>query len=289
MAGGAALAANGLDNALAGARTALTGQFHHTLTSQAAGATAQALGASGKTAANITNGVDIAQGLAGGGASIATGVARKAAAGATERALASGAHDTETLAQAGSKAIDGVGEAEHAPGIVSLEPHDPHATAHEAPAASGTDSASEALKNGETLSSGKPPVELDHVFQGEVSPKRGVDAAKGFHHAPGDALYPTARVVRELSPRNAHGVYEAEIEVSKPGTGVNCTKRSTMFPDSMNRDDVVKSLQNAYDNATRRSGNSFTGPSGHGFDVTGYTSGAGADLHIRTGYPVYAK
>jgi hypothetical protein len=62
-----------------------------------------------------------------------------------------------------------------------------------------------------------------------------------------------------------------------------------MFPDSMRRDDVVKSLQNAYDNGTSRSGNAFTGPSGHGFDVTGYTSGAGADLHIRTGYPVYTK
>jgi len=62
-----------------------------------------------------------------------------------------------------------------------------------------------------------------------------------------------------------------------------------MFPDTMSREDVVKSMQNAFANATQRSGNKFTGPSGHGFDITGYTSGSGPNTHIRTGYPVYTK
>lgn len=79
MIGGGALMANALDNGVAGVRTALTGEFHHTLTSQAAGAGARALGASDQTAERITTGVDLAQGVAADGASIAAGIARKGA------------------------------------------------------------------------------------------------------------------------------------------------------------------------------------------------------------------
>jgi hypothetical protein len=75
MLAGGALAANGLDNAQAGLRTAWTGEFHHTLTAEAAGASARALGASGDTAEHVAIGVDIAQGI---GAGVATGAARKA-------------------------------------------------------------------------------------------------------------------------------------------------------------------------------------------------------------------
>jgi filamentous hemagglutinin len=96
MVGGGLLAANGADNAVTGLRTVVTGEFHHTLISQAAGATAHALGASDRTAAAVTNGVDLAQGLAGGGATIATGIARKGAATA-EPALATGTHAAESL------------------------------------------------------------------------------------------------------------------------------------------------------------------------------------------------
>jgi hypothetical protein len=151
------------------------------------------------------------------------------------------------------------------------------------------DAVSEALRNGQKLSEGQPAVDLQHVFTGEVSPKRGIDTAKGFHHAPADGLHPNARVAEETSPRNAQGVYEARVEISKPVTNAIYSKESTMFPDSMSRDDVVKSLQHAYDNATQKSGNSFLGPSGHGFELKGFTTGAGQDFHIRTGYPVYKQ
>ena len=116
MIGGGALMANALDNGVAGVRTAWTGEFHHTLTSQAAGAGARALGASDQTAERITTGVDLAQGVAGGGASIAAGIARKGAVEGTERAVradnavahvAEGATGTEKAAQTGSTAAHG--------------------------------------------------------------------------------------------------------------------------------------------------------------------------------------
>lgn len=80
MIGGGALAVNGVDNAVTGLRTAWTGQFHHTLGSQAAGSAAHALGASNRTTDRIVNGVDLAQGVAGGVASTTTGLLRRSAA-----------------------------------------------------------------------------------------------------------------------------------------------------------------------------------------------------------------
>ncbi len=155
---------------------------------------------------------------------------------------------------------------------------------------SKTDATSKALLRGEKFSEGQPPVDLQHVFLGEVGKKGGVDVAKGFHHAPTDNVHANARVVAgKVSSPNAQGVYEATVKISQPGTNTAYAKNSTMFPDSMSRDDVVKSIQHAYEHATETSGNKFVGPSGYGFDVKGYTSGTGASLHIRTAYPVINK
>ncbi len=82
--GGSALALNGVDNAAAGLQTALTGQFHHTVISQAAGDASRALGASSEAAERVTNGVELAQGLVGGGATGA--VWRRAAVSSVARA-----------------------------------------------------------------------------------------------------------------------------------------------------------------------------------------------------------
>jgi hypothetical protein len=82
--GGGALVVNGVDNAAAGLQTAWTGEFHHTLISQAAGAGAQALGASDQTAQRITSGVDLAQGIAATGASAAVGIIKKGAGAGVE-------------------------------------------------------------------------------------------------------------------------------------------------------------------------------------------------------------
>lgn len=84
VAGGTALAVNAVDNAWAGLKTAVTGEFQHTVTAQAAGGIAHASGASDSTVERVTNGMDLAQGLAGGGGAVAVGrtvVRREAAAG----------------------------------------------------------------------------------------------------------------------------------------------------------------------------------------------------------------
>ncbi len=102
--GGGALMANALDNGVAGVRTAWTGDFHHTLTSQAAGTGVRALGASDQTAERIASGVDLAQGVAAGGASIAAGIARKGAsvAGNAGRIGETGADAAKTADLAGT-------------------------------------------------------------------------------------------------------------------------------------------------------------------------------------------
>jgi len=105
MIGGAALGVNGADNAIAGVRTAITGEFHHTLVSQAAGAGAHALGADDKTAERITSGVDLAQGLAGGGASVAASVAQKAARTGGELSVAAHADQVVSGAAQASRTV----------------------------------------------------------------------------------------------------------------------------------------------------------------------------------------
>ena len=147
------------------------------------------------------------------------------------------------------------------------------------------DATSEAIRSGTRFSDGYPPVDLSHVFLGEIGPKNSGDAAKGFHHASGDELHSNAKVLQELTPRDTNGIYRARIEITDPATGTSYTKESTMFPDQMKRDEVVKALQNAYNNATAQSGTRFVGPSGYGFNVVGFTDGTGRDFHIRSGYP----
>ena len=73
---GTAMGANALDNVQAGLRTAWTGQAHQTLAAQAAGAGAQALGASPERAARVADVADALQGVAGGGAMTVAGLVR---------------------------------------------------------------------------------------------------------------------------------------------------------------------------------------------------------------------
>ena len=120
MIGGGALVANALDNGVAGVRTAWTGEFHHTLASQAAGTGARVLGASDQTAERITAGVDLAQGVAAGGTSVVAGIARKGAVDGVEAAakqsLTKGIPDTAGLhptADELTKALPGHGNARH--------------------------------------------------------------------------------------------------------------------------------------------------------------------------------
>lgn len=103
MALGGALWVNGWDNAWTGLQTAWTGEFQHTMTAQAAGAAAEALGADPATAESIRDGTDLASGAL----SIGGGIAAGARSGARETVETGLRESAETA----SREIDEVAEA----------------------------------------------------------------------------------------------------------------------------------------------------------------------------------
>jgi hypothetical protein len=128
------------------------------------------------------------------------------------------------------------------------------------------------------LSRTNPPVNLTHVFEGEIN-RRGEPV--GFHSRPGAQNPPDARVTRIVSPPNRQGVYVADVEI-RNGAGRWLRKRSTFYPDRMSRQQVIEAILHAFRQRTNR-GERFRGPSGHGFTIEGYFQNG----RINTAYPIY--
>jgi hypothetical protein len=128
----------------------------------------------------------------------------------------------------------------------------------------------------------QPPVNETHIFEGGVN-RRGKPV--GFHSRPGGRDPQHARVVQVLRPPNRYGVYEAQVEIDRPYGGGSVGKRSTFYPDTLDRAAVVTAILAAY--AHRQPGGGgerFRGPSGLGFTIEGYLLDDGS---INTAYPVY--
>jgi hypothetical protein len=91
--------------------------------------------------------------------------------------------------------------------------------------------------------------------------------------------------VTQRGPTNAQGVYEENVGVLNPATGIYQTKRSTMFPKQWSRvrtlDEIRSAYQNAIDNGAI-SGAKFSGKSRSGVNIEGYLDGAG---NINTAFP----
>ncbi len=66
------------------------------------------------------------------------------------------------------------------------------------------------------------------------------------------------------STPDAFGVYTANVKVN----GINKAGFSTFFPDWMSPQDVVDSINEAYNGRTLVSGNEYWGPTSEGFNVT---------------------
>lgn len=84
---------------------------------------------------------------------------------------------------------------------------------------------------------------------------------------------------------NAQGVYEANVGVLNPATGIYQTKRSTMFPKQWSRAQTLDEIRSAYQNAVSNgaiSGNKFSGRSRSGVNIEGYLDSAG---NINTAFP----
>ena len=134
-------------------------------------------------------------------------------------------------------------------------------------------------RHGPALSTTNPPINLTHIFEGEIN-RSGRPV--GFHARPGGRNPSGARVVRVVDRPNRHGVYTAEVEV-RTQDGRWLKKRSTFYPDRMSRDEVVASILNAYRRRTTGTSEKFRGPSGSGFTIEGWYQNG----RINTAYPIF--
>jgi len=129
------------------------------------------------------------------------------------------------------------------------------------------------------LSDTVPPINLDHLFEGEIN-RQGRPV--GFHSRPGGRDPAGARLVRVLDRPNRQGVYTAKVEIRTPD-GRWLAKQSTFYPDRMSRQDVLAAILNAYRRRTTGASEKFRGPSGQGFTIEGWYQNG----RINTAYAIF--
>lgn len=127
-----------------------------------------------------------------------------------------------------------------------------------------------------------PAINLAHIFEGEVN-KRGKPV--GYHARPGGEDPSDARVVDVVEGPNGEGVYIADVEI-RNRSGRWLGKRSTFFPDDMDRDEVVRAILRAWEEGERFRDGRFRGDSGEGFVIEGRTLNDG---RINTAYPILER
>ena len=127
----------------------------------------------------------------------------------------------------------------------------------------------------------RPEINLRHVFEGEINRK---GKPVGYHSRPGGYDAANARIKSIKSKPNRDGVYTANIEILDGNQWKG--KFSSFFPDSMSEDDVVAAILNAYNNSKDPNKQPWSGPSGHGFQIQGYTTSRGG---INTAFPIYVN
>jgi len=125
-----------------------------------------------------------------------------------------------------------------------------------------------------------PPVNVTHIFEGEIN-SRGKPV--GFHSRPGGRDPQAARLVRVVDRPNRAGVYNAEVEILSGSDWL--PKRSTLYPDRLDRNAVIQAALHAFAARTTGDAEKFRGPSGQGFTIEGYYQNG----RINTAYPIYAR
>ena len=126
----------------------------------------------------------------------------------------------------------------------------------------------------------KPSINIRHVFRGEIN-RRGKPV--GFHSTVGQPK--NAQVNRIRSKPNTDGIYVAEVAIRRNAEASWQTKTSSMFPDKMNKEDVIGAILQAYNNSKK--GTKFRGQSGLGFTIEGYLTQD--RKRINTAYPIYTR
>ena len=128
-----------------------------------------------------------------------------------------------------------------------------------------------------------PEINLGHIFEGAIN-SRGKPT--GFHSRPGGKDPRHARVKKILSKNGKGDVYTARVEVFDPRERRWKEKFSTLYPDSMSRDQVIQTILYAWKHRKTGKKTKWEGPSGKGFPIQGYLNRRG---NINTAYPVYIK
>ncbi|MGV6857792.1 MAG: EndoU domain-containing protein [bacterium] len=129
----------------------------------------------------------------------------------------------------------------------------------------------------------QPPVNLTHIFQGEINRK---GKPTGFHSKFNGKIAEGAKILRIKGKPNDSGVYTADIAVLDPATGEWKKKFSSMFPDKINARTVVEAILHAYKHRKKGKSTPWRGPSGLGFPIEGYLLRNGK---INTAYPIYIR
>lgn len=120
---------------------------------------------------------------------------------------------------------------------------------------------------------------LEHILEGELNRK---GKAVGFHYD--GLLSKKGQIVSgtETDP-NEFGVYEAEVKVSDVAKTSNGGK-STFFPNEWSAQDVVDAINEAYDNSTLITGNTYEGLTNDGLVIRMYLD---HNEQIISAFPVY--
>lgn len=130
-------------------------------------------------------------------------------------------------------------------------------------------------------SSTNPEINLWHIFDGEIN-RSGKPT--GYHSRPGGTNPANARVKSVRDKPNKAGVYTAVVEVRDGGQWKS--KNSSFFPDNLSRNEVIDIIVNAFNKSDNKKKQPWSGPSGLGFTIQGYTTNQGG---INTAYPLYNR
>lgn len=129
----------------------------------------------------------------------------------------------------------------------------------------------------------RPAINLTHIFQGEIN-RRGKPT--GYHALLDGKKIKTARIVRIKGKPNKAGVYTAQVEIYDKREKKWKRKFSSMFPKDMKPQEIIDAIVYAYEHRQKGKTTPWRGPSGHGFQIEGYTLRNG---RINTAYPVYVR
>lgn len=163
----------------------------------------------------------------------------------------------------------------------TTEPSASGANATLAPAPERTGGTDPYVHSSDKWSSTQPNINLQHIFHGEIN-RSGEPT--GYHSRPGGIDADSARVVSIRDTPNRLGVYTATIEVRDGSQWKQ--KFSSFFPDAFSGTEVVTAILHAYEHREKGRNQPWQGPSGHGFQIQGYTSSRGG---INTAFPVYVR